>query len=1008
MDSYGEGQCSVVWDNKGRLSEDAGNSDCRWLLLGMGLHLNFSARSPSPSLSNRNTRNAASAAALTSAKGWDPNGELVVLSQGGGRSFTSKSTLNWSKKSPQQETSRVCGLLIIFPNSLSSPYHIPQLRNESRKDSARYIELPSSRAHGKGKPYVTIRASTGNDDGDDNNRDSRDSSVPERGPQTGGLWWPYAVGSVSLASSVVAVKGIESGSAHAAVGYSFGNGQQPPSRSGGGGGGGGGGGDNGGFDPGNSGESFFGDLIYGPETEREEEIPRSVSTRRRIPDRLPAGALASLSSAAGDLMDGEGPIGGGGAGGGGRMARGVHDAHHIPKEGPYSASEVAFDGLREGPREPILARNYSQPDPFFADGDGRVQERPSTLSSPSLESSGHIFQESRGRDAAFPTMGGSTGYNVGSTHIPSGKQQPQHYQQNYGQGNEFSKGPPRGNDGYFNSRVTPSRDAPEFPQEFSSIRGKITEIPGFAQEGDKGKKSKDHHQYQGIDFSGWLRGIVNAIVGKRAGGADSGTGLPSGDDAAKRELVTEVANRTLQMIKDQTTENGLAKSSEIGALKRLQREAFSDLLKIRERLEKLEHHTGARRGKNSTDGLAGGLKTTMKGEVNAGAAYVLVDDLTTNLARYSLQHAGLLTGLDVKFTFETPVRENDVLTTQCGVGGQGSGELDSTILGGPISLQKVNYVAQINDALSLAVAPLGAKASDMAETVNHLQGQALTTFAGSGPTMYQHCRGSAIGASLRSSSVMLSMSQFLSGWGNRALDSLISGPLCLSTLAQIMVQPCDHMVFSMSAVNNLWPSPPLPSSSGFHWSELGPLVFCKTITRPTQPTGTFTFNDLLPTSSTASFLSQVRIPERDHWSPEAESGGLLGGGGTSMQSVAFSGEVDLGAHVSIGGWAQLERADWLEELEKKDFQWNLSLAKSSGPNVHWGLSMGRRKRDDWGEDGSVTPTNGALDPSSTQMQMEAFVKVNVGRGFSIQPGLVYILDKDTQTPAFMMKSSWTL
>jgi hypothetical protein len=155
-----------------------------------------------------------------------------------------------------------------------------------------------------------------------------------------------------------------------------------------------------------------------------------------------------------------------------------------------------------------------------------------------------------------------------------------------------------------------------------------------------------------------------------------------------------------------------------GTLRRLQREAFSDLLKIRERLDKLEIHIGAR-GKKPGDGPAG-VKTTLKGEVNAGGAYVLMDDLTTNLSRFALQHAGLLTGLDLRFCFETPMRENDMLTTQCGVG-HIYGEGDSSNLGGPISLQKINYVARINDAFSVAIAPLGAKARDMAETVNHLQ-----------------------------------------------------------------------------------------------------------------------------------------------------------------------------------------------------------------------------------------------------------------------------------------------
>ncbi|CAM6118857.1 unnamed protein product [Calypogeia fissa] len=231
------------------------------------------------------------------------------------------------------------------PHNLKRRRAGEQVKKES-PTKTREEQLEESRAVIVAKPNVLLEASTGNDDGDDKNRDSRDSNWCSR--KTSSYWRTlvaiYAVGSVSLASSLVVLKGIESGSAHAAIGYGIGNGQQPPSRSGGCGGG------VGqtmegliqtmeGLIQGTVVEKAFGDLIYGPGTEREEEIQRSVSTWRRIPDRLPARALASLSSAAGDLMDGEGPIGGGGAEGGGRLARGVHDAQQIPKDGPYSAPE---------------------------------------------------------------------------------------------------------------------------------------------------------------------------------------------------------------------------------------------------------------------------------------------------------------------------------------------------------------------------------------------------------------------------------------------------------------------------------------------------------------------------------------------------------------------------------------------------------------------------------------------------------------------------------------------
>lgn len=154
------------------------------------------------------------------------------------------------------------------------------------------------------------------------------------------------------------------------------------------------------------------------------------------------------------------------------------------------------------------------------------------------------------------------------------------------------------------------------------------------------------------------------------------------------------------------------------ALRRLQRETFSDLLKVRERLDKLEHKTGLR-GRTHGDALTS-ARTNLRGEVNAGGAFVIVEDSSSAHSRASLQYAGLKTGLDVRFTFTTPMREGDMLTTQCGVG-QGSGMSDDHSFGGPLILQKINYLAQINDSLSVSIAPLGARASDMSDTVNHLQ-----------------------------------------------------------------------------------------------------------------------------------------------------------------------------------------------------------------------------------------------------------------------------------------------
>lgn len=156
--------------------------------------------------------------------------------------------------------------------------------------------------------------------------------------------------------------------------------------------------------------------------------------------------------------------------------------------------------------------------------------------------------------------------------------------------------------------------------------------------------------------------------------------------------------------------------TQTAALRRLQREAFSELLRVRERLDKLEFFTGLRPSKTqSAFGGNGAAKTRLKGAVSAGGAFVLLDDQTSRQSRAALEQAGLLTGLDVRFTFDTPYREKDVMITECSAGRSGS------IPGGPISVTKLVYNAQVTNDFNVVVAPLGARGSDVTETVNPLQ-----------------------------------------------------------------------------------------------------------------------------------------------------------------------------------------------------------------------------------------------------------------------------------------------
>lgn len=45
---------------------------------------------------------------------------------------------------------------------------------------------------------------------------------------------------------------------------------------------------------------------------------------------------------------------------------------------------------------------------------------------------------------------------------------------------------------------------------------------------------------------------------------------------------------------------------------------------------------------------------------------------------------------------------------------------------------------------------------------------------------------------------------------------------------------------------------------------------------------------------------------------------------------------------------QVERGDWLQESDKRDMQWGVSVAKSLGKTSGWGVCVGSSKVDLWG------------------------------------------------------------
>lgn len=69
------------------------------------------------------------------------------------------------------------------------------------------------------------------------------------------------------------------------------------------------------------------------------------------------------------------------------------------------------------------------------------------------------------------------------------------------------------------------------------------------------------------------------------------------------------------------------------------------------------------------------------------------------------------------------------------------------------------------------------------------------------------------------------------------------------------------------------------------------------------------------------------------------------------------------------------------------------MSDSPNDDLGWGLSLGGLVQG---------PKNW------DHFQVEAFLKMNLGTRFSLQPAFVYVMDGTTQFPAVMLRSSWSL
>ncbi|KAE9456919.1 hypothetical protein C3L33_11177, partial [Rhododendron williamsianum] len=385
----------------------------------------------------------------------------------------------------------------------------------------------------------------------------------------------------------------------------------------------------------------------------------------------------------------------------------------------------------------------------------------------------------------------------------------------------------------------------------------------------------------------------------------------------------------------------------IEILKRLQREAFSDLMKLRDRQDKVERILSFY--KSSKGSPFQEASTHVRGEVDVLGALLFMDnDSQQNFS--AIRRSGIRTGVHSRLTFETTIREKDTLVTEFVSNVTGHDD----VLGSPLSLAKVLYAANISDWFSVAAIPVGAHCRDVGISTNSPhQKKALTNYSSLGPPLLNLCNGSAIGLMVRKSNIVASLAQFVSGLGMQ--PSSVGFTQCFSTFGQVVCQLSRSTKLSLLGIHQV----PKFSSQEV---RLGALAI---------PVGIFRRRNISEMTREAS----------------APIIGAQTSENVPTGSIALMLESELDESTRIGGWFEMKRCN------PRHLQWAVSIADTPDDEFGWGLSLG----------GLIQGPK-----SWDHFQVETFLNFNFGKRFSLQPALIYVMDGSTQFPSLMLRSNWSL
>uniref|UniRef100_A0A2P2N066 Uncharacterized protein n=1 Tax=Rhizophora mucronata TaxID=61149 RepID=A0A2P2N066_RHIMU len=106
----------------------------------------------------------------------------------------------------------------------------------------------------------------------------------------------------------------------------------------------------------------------------------------------------------------------------------------------------------------------------------------------------------------------------------------------------------------------------------------------------------------------------------------------------------------------------------------------------------------------------------------------------------------------------------------------------------------------------------------------------------------------------------------------------------------------------------------------------------------------------------------------------------------SSGSIAMKLEKELEENTTIDGWIEIK------DLNNKQFQWAVNVSDASEDEFGWGMSVS----------GMFEGRN-----SGSRVQAESYIKLNLGKKFSLKPGIAYVVDGNARILGLMLRSNWS-